>query len=61
MQNVKQKTFYYYIEYSLIFFLVVFFADLSLSVFDEGYIEFGYLIGELIGYLYGLYLTFINA
>lgn len=40
---------------------MIFFLDLSLSVFDEGFIHFGYLIGEIVAYLYGLYLIFINV
>ncbi|CAD8124812.1 unnamed protein product [Paramecium sonneborni] len=48
-------------QYTMIFVVMIFFIDLSLSVFDEGYIHFGYLIGEIVGYLYGLYLTFINV
>lgn len=42
------------------YFVVVFFIDLTISLFDEGFLHFGYLIGELISYLYGLYLTHIN-
>jgi len=49
------------IEYTIIFFVMIFFLDLCLSVFDGGYIHFGYLIGEVVSYLYGLYLTFINV
>ena len=50
-----------YIEYTIIFFVMIFFLDLSISVFDEGYIHFGYLIGEIVAYLCGLYLTLINV
>ena len=55
------ETLYIYIEYTVIYFVMIFFIDLSISVFDDGYIHFGYLIGEVVGYLYGLYLTFINV
>ncbi|CAD8204129.1 unnamed protein product [Paramecium pentaurelia] len=48
-------------QYTIIFFVMIFFLDLSISVFDEGYIHFGYLIGEFVAYLYGLYLTLINV
>ncbi|CAK68501.1 unnamed protein product (macronuclear) [Paramecium tetraurelia] len=48
-------------QYSIIFFVAIFFIDLSISVFDDGFIHFGYLLGEVVAYLYGLYLAFINV
>lgn len=43
------------------FFVTILFIDLSIAMFDEGFIHFGYLIGEFIAYLYGLYLLHINV
>ncbi|CAD8210618.1 unnamed protein product [Paramecium pentaurelia] len=34
-------------QYTIIFFVMIFFLNLCLSVFDGGYIHFGYLIGEV--------------
>ncbi|CAD8126149.1 unnamed protein product [Paramecium sonneborni] len=48
-------------QYTVIFVAMIFFLNLFLSVLDGGYIHFGYLIGDIVGYLYGLYLIFINV
>ncbi|CAK64547.1 unnamed protein product (macronuclear) [Paramecium tetraurelia] len=48
-------------QYSLIYCVLIFFMDLCISVFNEGYVPFGFLLGEGLVYLYGLYLTFINV